>query len=59
MKEHNIDFKKGKVKGNPTICFVRSYWNEYDYNQKPGYPDWLSASLPSQSQEKETDREWH
>ncbi len=30
MNDYDVDFKRGKVKGDPTICFVRNYGEEYD-----------------------------
>ena len=29
MNDYDIDFKQGKVKGDPTICFVRDYSREW------------------------------
>ena len=30
MNDYDVDFKRGRVKGDPTICFVRNYAEEYD-----------------------------
>ena len=29
MNDYDVDFKRGRVKGDPTICFVRDYSREY------------------------------
>jgi hypothetical protein len=29
MNDYEVDFKRGRVKGDPTICFVRDYSREY------------------------------
>jgi hypothetical protein len=30
MNDYEIDFKQGKVKGDPTICFVRDYSRDWE-----------------------------
>jgi hypothetical protein len=30
MNDYEVDFKRGKVKGDPTICFVRDYGREFE-----------------------------
>jgi hypothetical protein len=30
MNEYEVDFKRGRVKGDPTICFVRDYSKEFE-----------------------------
>jgi len=30
MNDYDVDFKRGRVKGDPRICFVRNYEWEYD-----------------------------
>jgi len=37
MNDYEVDFKRGSVKGDPTICFVRDYTREYDFNYKEGW----------------------
>jgi hypothetical protein len=29
MNDYDVDFKRGKVKGDPSICFVRDYCSEW------------------------------
>lgn len=29
MNDHDVDFRQGRVKGDPTICFIRDYRGEY------------------------------
>ena len=30
MNDYEVDFKRGRVNGDPTICFVRDYSREYE-----------------------------
>jgi hypothetical protein len=46
MNDYEIDFREGRIKGNPTICFVRDYEKYYGGAEETATVDAQAVDAP-------------
>ena len=46
MNDYEVDFKRGRVNGDPTICFVRDYGREFEPTNGEAWRDLIARDYP-------------